>query len=172
MSIKDLVPRFGRKQGTVPVRRGEADPFHDFQLEMNRLFDDFFGDFPLVSGRMGLGTDLAAAPFSPRVDVAENDTEVKVTAELAGMDEKDVNVEVDEDSLTLRGEKKEEHEDKGKNWFRKEQTYGSFHRVIPLPARVDGDKAKAAFKKGLLTVTLPKRPDEQARRKTIEIHAD
>jgi HSP20 family protein len=170
MTIKDLVPRFVRGSGQVPVRRVEGDPLRSFQWEMNRLFDDFFKDFPLALRPDAMG--LTANGFSPRVDVSETDTEVKVSAELPGMDEKDITVEMDDAAITIRGEKKEEREEKGKNWYTKEQSYGSFHRVVPLPANVEGEKAQAKFKKGILTVTAPKREEEHARRKTIKIEAE
>ena len=170
MAIKDLVPKFGRGRDNAPVRRGEYDPYRDFQREMNRLFDDFFTDFPLAP-RWG-ERDLPSVAFNPRVDVSETDKEVKVSAEMPGMDEKDITVEMDDATITVRGEKKTETEDKGKNWHRREQSYGSFHRVIPLPASVQGEKAKAKFKKGVLTITVPKREEEQAKRKAITIESD
>ena len=157
MSMKNLVPRFGRKP--LPARREEADPFRDFQRQMNDLFADFFGGYPLAE--RGGGPEWAPAAFTPRVDVAETDTEVKVSAELPGMDEKDISVELQDDVLILRGEKKSEQEEKGKNWFRREQSWGSFHRSIELPAGVDAAKATAKFKKGVLVFTAPKRPEEQ-----------
>ena len=132
MSIKDLVPGIGRKP--LPVRREEADPFRDFQRQMNRLFEDFFGGFPLAERETGL--DWAPAAFTPRVEVSETDTEVKVSAELPGMDEKDIAVELQDDVLTLRGEKKTEQEEQGKNWFHREQSCGSFHRAIELSSRM------------------------------------
>lgn len=168
MSIKDLVPRIGRKD--LPARPDEADPFRDLQREMNRLFGEFFGEHPLAGRRGEPG--WAPAAFMPRVDVSETDTEVKVSAELPGMDEKDIAVELQDDVLTLRGEKKSEQEEQGKNWFRREQSYGSFHRSIELPAFVDAGKAKAQFKKGVLTFTAPKRPEEQVRRRTVPIQAE
>jgi HSP20 family protein len=137
---------------------------------MNRLFDDFLTDFPLPS-RWG-ERELPSPVFSPRVDVSETDKDVRVSAELPGMDEKDITVEMDDSAITVRGEKREESEDKGKNWYRREQSYGSFHRVISLPATVQGDKAKAKFKKGKLTITVPKREEEQPKRKTIMIETD
>jgi len=170
MAIKDLVPKFGRGRESVPARRGEWDPFRDFQREMNRLFDDFFTDFPLAR-RRGEGEGAALA-FRPRVDVAETEKEVKVSAELPGLDEKDVSVDMDDEAVTIRGEKKEEKEEKGKNWHTREQSYGSFYRVVALPASVDGARAKARFKKGVLTVTAPKREEAQPKRKSIPIETD
>jgi HSP20 family protein len=170
MSIKDLVPRIGRGRDQVPARRGDVDPFRGFQREMNRLFDDFLSDFPLAMrpGERG----LAMAGFNPRVDVSETDKEVKVSAELPGMDEKDITVEVGDAAITIRGEKKEEREEKGRNWHTREQSFGSFHRSFPLPASVDGARASAKFKNGALTITLPKREGEQAKRKAIKIETE
>ena len=172
MSVKDLVPKFGRARGGVPIRRGEVAPFQEFQREMNRLFEDFFTDFPLAPRGEWGGAELAPVAFRPRVDVSETDKEVKVCAELPGMDEKDITVEMEDDAVTIRGERKHEREEKGKSWYRREQTYGSFHRVVPLPAAVKGEKAQARFKKGVLTITAPKREPEQARRKTIAIETE
>lgn len=170
MSIKDLVPKFGRARENMPVRRGEYDPFADLQREMNRLFDDFFTDLP--SPMRWSGRDSTPAVFAPRVDVSETAKEVKVSAELPGMDEKDISVEMDEDAIVIRGERKEEKEDKNGNWYRREQSYGSFQRVIQLPTNVEGEKAKATFKKGVLRISVPKLPEEQVERKTITIESD
>ena len=170
MSIKDLVPRFSHGRDPLPMRRDEADPFRDFQREMNRLFADFFGEAPLAV--RGGEPEWSPAAFVPRVDVAETDKEVKVSAELPGLDEKDIAVELQDDILTIRGEKKSEAEQKGKNWFRREQSYGSFHRSIQLPAGVDSSKATAQFKKGVLTVVAPKREQDKANHKTIPIQTE
>jgi HSP20 family protein len=170
MSIKDLVPRIGRGREQTLARHQDVDPFRGFQREMNRLFDDFFSDLPLAPrwGERG----LAAAGFSPRVDVSETDKDVKVSAELPGMDEKDITVEMDDAAITIRGEKNDEKEEKGKNWYTREQSYGSFHRIIPLPATVEGEKAIAKFKKGILTITVPKKEAEQVKRKAIRIETN
>lgn len=177
MPIKDIIPKIGKGRETLPARREERDPFLSLQRDMNRLFDDFFGSFGGATPA-GRGLDLwgerelAPAGFMPRVDVTESDREVRISAELPGLDEKDVTVELDDASVTLRGERKEERESKDGNWFRKEQSYGAFHRVIPLPARVDGDKAAAKFKRGVLTVTLPKREEDRKKRRTVTVEAD
>jgi HSP20 family protein len=170
MAIKDLVPKVGHGREHLPVRHGEYEPFRDFQRQMNRLFDDFFGDFPIAArpGEMG----IASAGFTPRVDVSETDKEIRVSAELPGMDEKDVTVELNDDAVTIRGERKEEKEEKGKNWYAREQTYGVFHRTVPLPSTADTPKAGAKFRKGVLTITIPKRAEAQTRRKTIKIETE
>jgi HSP20 family protein len=156
----------------MPVRRGEYDPFTDLQREMNRLFDDFFIEFPSPTRWGGRDRDAGLATFTPRVDVSESDKEIKISAELPGMDEKDIHVEMDDNAIVVRGERKEEREDKDGNWYRREQSYGSFQRVIPLPANVDSDHAKATFKKGVLRIKMPKLAQEQAQRKAIAIESD
>jgi HSP20 family protein len=121
---------------------------------MNRLFDDFFGGFSL-SPWAPLERGVPQV-FTPRVDVSETDTEIKVSAELPGMEEKDIDVSLTRDTLTIKGEKKEESEEKGKDYYRMERSYGSFTRSIPLPVEVNTDKVEATFKKGVLDITLPK----------------
>lgn len=167
MAIKNQVQKTGRDRRDLPARRATQDSFLDFRRDMNRLFDDFFGELSLAP-RWGAAAPMA---FSPRVDVAETDREVKITAELPGLDKKDIVVEMDNATLALRGEKKEEKEEKGKNWRRREQSYGSFQRIVPLPAAVDGAKAKAKFAKGVLTVTAPKQTGAQSQAKTVAIES-
>lgn len=167
MNIKDLVPRFGRKP--LPARREEEDPFRDFQREMNRLFDDFFGEFPVAVRREG---GEWGGGFVPRVDVSETDTEVRVTAELPGMDEKDVDVELRGGVLSIRGERRDEQEEKGKNWHRREQSYGAFSRAVELPAEVDATKATARFRKGVLTFAAPKLREEKGGGRRVPIEAE
>lgn len=170
MSVRDLVRR---KQGkNLPARRMEPEQggLISLQREMNRLFDSFFHGWDLDAFQ-GFG-QVATGSFNPRVNVDETDKEVSVTAELPGLDEKDVSVELDENILTIRGEKKDEREEQGRDWHRVERSYGSFHRSIALPATPDAAKVKAEFKKGILTVSLPKRKEDQGRRRTIEIKTE
>lgn len=158
MAIKDLIPSWRK---AVPARREEDDPFTLFRKEMDNLMENFFGGSKAWPFESRLGA------FSPKVDVVENEKEIKVSAELPGMDEKDIELSLTKDSLTIRGEKKEEKEDKGKDYYRMERSYGSFVRTVPLPVEVDEDKVEASFKKGLLTVTLPK--TEKAVKETKKI---
>jgi HSP20 family protein len=164
MPKKSVVPQ-GKK--SVPARREEYTPFSMLRQEMNRLFDNFFGGFeiePFVSRRLGA--------FSPSVDIKESDKDIRVSVELPGMDDKDIDVLLSKDSVTIKGEKKEEKEDKGKDYYRMERSYGSFTRTIPLPTEVDTDKAKAEFKKGLLTVTLPKTAQAIKQTKKISVKTE
>lgn len=113
------------------------------------------------------------APFGefsyPQVNVSEDEKEIKVSAELPGMDSKDLDISIRQDNLILQGEKRFEDEEKDKNYHRIECSYGSFYKTVPLPAEVEADKVKAKFKDGVLTVTMPKA--ESAQRKKIEIES-
>jgi len=165
MAITDLAP-WRRRRGNIRKRNDYDDMFGSFYNEMHNMMDRFFDGFDIEP--FG-GSQLVTSEFMPRVDVKENDKEIKVTAELPGMDENDIDVTLSNDSLTIKGEKKEETEDKGKGYYRTECRYGSFHRVIPLSAEVDEDKVKADFKKGVLKIRLPKTAEAQNSRKKIEI---
>jgi len=163
MALKNLVPS-GSKE--VPVRREEHDPFSLLHREMNRLFDSFSRGFGLEP------LETRSGVFSPSVNVIDEDKEIKVTAELPGMDEKDIDVSLTKDALTIKGEKKQEKEDKGKNYYRMERSYGSFSRSVPLSAEIDTAKVKAQFKKGILTVTLPKTTKSLKEKKKIQIKSE
>jgi HSP20 family protein len=134
----------------VPWKRGklvERDPFEALRREMNTLFDAFFSETEEPRGLMA---------FTPQVDVKETEHEIRVSAELPGMDEKDVEVSISGDVLTIKGEKKEEKEEKGEEGYRLERSYGAFRRSFSLPCEVDTAKATATYRKGVLTIALPK----------------
>ncbi|MGB9594877.1 MAG: Hsp20/alpha crystallin family protein [Candidatus Poribacteria bacterium] len=132
--------------------------------EMDRLFDEFFNFVP------GRRRELLEGEWLPSIDVAETDDDVVVTAELPGVKQDDVSISVLNDVLTLKGEKKEEKEIKKENYHRIERSYGSFQRSINLPTGVQADKAKATYKDGVLTVTIPKA--ESAKPKSIKINIE
>lgn len=165
MAIKSLLPSL-RKRTETPAKREEEHPFYSLQREMNRLFDDFFRGFDLEP--FGVLEDRDAG-FSPSIDVRESDAEFTIKAEIPGIDEKDVEVLVSDDAVTLKGEKKEEQEDRGRDYYRLERSYGSFHRVIPLPRGITLEKVEATFKNGVLTVKLPKTEEAQSKGKKIPI---
>ncbi|GAB4244475.1 MAG: Hsp20/alpha crystallin family protein [Acidobacteriota bacterium] len=164
MALRDLIP-FGSNRRDVPVRREEEHPFVALQRDINRLFDDFFRGFGLT--RWPWGEEERWPAFSPRVDVVEKDDRYIVTAELPGVDEKDIEVTLQDGVLTIRGEKKEEREEKEKDRYYFERVFGSFHRTIPLPAEIDESKVSAELKKGVLRITLPK--SERALKETKKI---
>jgi len=140
MAIRDLLPSSWSKKN-VPIRHEDwFDPFYALRREMNRLFDSFFSEFTPARWSEGLGS------YFPRVDVKETDKEVRISAELPGMDEKDIDISISDDVLTIKGEKKQEIEEKEGSYYRMERSYGAFHREIPLPTEVEADKAEAVFK--------------------------
>jgi len=165
MPITDLIPWKKKEPAQQENERSiqaPDQPFLTFQEEMNRLFDDFFGRSALEPfGAFRQGWDA----FSPRVDVAETDSEIVVSAELPGLDDEDIEVSLARGLLTISGEKKQEKEKKGRNYYRVERSYGSFQRSVALPSEVDTDKVDAAFQKGVLTITLPKKGGEKARKR-------
>jgi HSP20 family protein len=128
------------------------DPFSALQREINRAFEGFFDG----SDPVGSSLFASASGVHPRLDVTETDSEVHVTAELPGMAEQDVDVELIENALKIRGEKKDERDVKGHNFHRTERAFGVFERLVALPAKVQRDGVTATFKNGVLTVVLPK----------------
>ena len=165
MGIRDLVP--WTKGHQLPTRQEPFDPFLTLHREMNRLFDDVFRGF----GPLGLvGNPLMEGQFAwPRLELSETDKSVTVTAELPGLSEKDVQVEIANGVLSIRGEKKAERSDDSK--FVSERYYGSFERQISLEG-VEENKAQADFKNGVLTVTLPKSVQSNRNVKRIAINTN
>jgi HSP20 family protein len=164
MAMRDLIP--WSRGRDVSVRRGEDNPFLTLHREMNRLFDDVFRGFhfaPVASERFS----SRVGSTWPSVEMSETDKEIRVTAELPGLDEKDIHVELTNGVLAISGEKKTESEDK--DWLFSERYYGRFERRIPVED-VDEDKISAAFKKGVLAVTLPKATNAQSKVKRIAIN--
>jgi len=166
MNVKDLIP-WSRAENKAPALYRDSDPFMALHREVNRLFDDVFRGFE----QFGRVPSLAASRSGwgwPNVEVAETDNEIRVTAELPGLEEKDVEVTLDDDVLTLRGEKRSESEDKERQFS--ERYYGHFERRIPLGTEVDEDKVEARFKNGVLTITMPKTERAQSKTKRIAIN--
>lgn len=161
MTWKDIVPF---KKGGSHVKKEGGHPIERLRGEMDSLFDDFLRGFSLepFEGRY-------ARSFSPDVDVSENGREIRVSAELPGMDDREIEVNLNKGYLTIRGEKKEEKEDRGKGYCHVERSYGSFSRTIPLPDEIEGDRAEAHFKKGVLTVRIPKNAKAIESKKKIAI---
>ncbi|MEX6508422.1 Hsp20/alpha crystallin family protein [Jiella sp. M17.18] len=164
----------------APAETGAArlwSPFETLRGEMDRLFDMFGGRRGTSLSRPGFELDFAFprdmlfGAGAPAVDVAEKDGEYEITAELPGLDEKNVEVKVANGALTIKGEKKEEKEERQKDYHLSERRYGSFVRSFALPKGVDQDKIEARFAKGVLTVTLPKTAEAKAEEKTIAVKA-
>jgi HSP20 family protein len=152
----------------IPWRSSERglarrdEPFNYLRSQINRIFDDTFGG--------GSGLAQPRGIFAPPLDITETEKEVKVCAELPGIESKDLDIAVTDNELTLRGEKRSERgsDEKGEHWT--ERTYGSFERILPLPAEVDGEKARSEFKNGVLRITLPKREGAKPRQHKINVN--
>jgi HSP20 family protein len=158
MPFSDLIP-WGRDRGQAVDRRQDDDnPMMSLQRDLNRVFEDFWSRFDNP-----FGSGLAAG--GPRTDISETGDAMLVSVDLPGLDEKDIEVNVTDDMLTIRGE----HEEKTDKDGFTSQSRRSFHRMIPVPPGVDADKAEAEFKRGVLTVTLPKTEEAKARVKRIDV---
>jgi HSP20 family protein len=141
----------------------DDDPFGSLFREVQKTFEDFSRRSPIA----GLGSDMLA----PKIDIAESKDAIDLTAELPGVDEKDVDVTLADGMLTIRGEKKSERDetDKEKNWHVVERNYGSFNRTISLPFDPDSAKVEAKFDKGVLHIHLPKPAEVAKKQQKIEI---
>ena len=161
----------------APAHVPAADPWHNFRNEIDRLFDRFTGSFGMPAWRRMFDWEPATCHEStftfaaPSVDVAEDDKAFHITAELPGLEAKDIDVSVSDGTLVIKGEKKEEKQQKDKNYYMSERAYGSFQRAFALPEQIDRDKIAAALAKGVLTITLPKTVAAQKPAKKVEVKA-
>ena len=163
MNIQNIIPWTRTTERTPAVSRSEdGDPFLALYRDVNRLFDDAFRSF----GAPASGPQGWTASW-PSIEVKDGDAELRVTAEVPGLRPDEVEILLADNALTLRGEKREETEDKERRFT--ERFYGRFERRIPLPYEVEADKVSADFENGVLTVVLPKSPREQSHVRRIEI---
>ena len=173
--VRDIIPWRRKKDDGKLIRRAqdEGNPFLALHREMNQLFDDFFGS---LGGDLGWprssGLRNRADAWSLNVDVSETEDEVRVVADVPGMEEKDIEVELSDNLLTIKGEKQEERDEKKADYHLVERSYGSFQRSIPLPGGMEQDNAKARFKNGVLTISIPKSSEAKQSRKQIAITAE
>jgi HSP20 family protein len=155
----NLIPR--KREANISPFRG----FFDLQREMNDLFDNF------SLGRCGDRDDsLFEGAWTPAIDVHDSRDNLVVRADLPGLKKDDIEVSIQDETLIIRGEKREESERKEKGVVRTERLYGSFHRAVTLPVAVDENRVKAQYKNGVLELTLPKK--EEAKPKQIKIDVD
>lgn len=166
MQIKNLIP-WGRREPAASRQDDDSHPVASLQREMNRVFDSFWNRFErpsaAVDGGFGLGF--------PRTDVVETDNSVEVTVEVPGLDENEIEVSLAGDVLTVKGEKNAERQEDRKGWYLSERSYGAFYRAVPLPPGVATDGARAGLRNGVLTVSLPKTAEAQAKVKKIDVKA-
>ncbi len=154
-----------------PEQRASADvsPVAFLHQEIDRMFDDFWGRWPAFGLGRNFSSGLTGDILKPTLDLSASEKEYIISVEIPGVDEKDVKLEMADDTLTIRGEKKLEKEEKEKNYYRMERSYGSFQRVLSLPADADQDSVKAKFKKGILTVKMAKKAMPESYVKRIEV---
>ena len=156
----------------IPFRSGggmfPGDPFLSLHREMNRLFDDVFrgAGLPAATGSQGQG-DVGTF-VNASMNVSETDNGMRITAELPGVSEQDIDIRLDDDVLTIRGEKKFERTDEKENFHFVERSYGTFQRSLRLPYAIDPEQVQASFENGVLTVTLPK-TERQERSRRIQV---
>ncbi len=170
MSIRDILPFNSRGTGLSvndnTDERGRS-PFLALHREIEDVFDRFWERFnlPPTGGRSLAGLS------SPAVDIAETEKGLEISAELPGLDRDDIEISVTDDSLILRGEKKNEYEDTSDGRYYSERTYGAFYRTIPLPAGFDSEQAEANFRNGVVTVFLPASAEKQKNVRKIDVKA-
>jgi HSP20 family protein len=148
-------------------------PLENLRREVDRIFDEFdrgIWRFPTPS-LFDFAPFARRGVVAPAVDLVERDSDYLFTAELPGMDEKDIELKVAHDVLTIKGEKKEEKEEKKKDYYLSERSYGAFQRSFSLPDDADADKIEASFKKGVLTITVPKKPEAVKPERKVEVKA-
>jgi HSP20 family protein len=172
MTLKDMVPW---RWGGLRHWDEEDRPYESFLREMDTLhkeMDHLFENFWKGSGNHTFMTKpWRHGALTPRVDETEDEMAFHVKVELPGMDQDDVDVTLSGGVLTIRGEKKREEEEKGKDYYRSERSFGSFRRSLPIPVDVDESKIEAKFEKGILYVELPKTKEAQEKVKHISIKA-
>lgn len=164
----------------LPVRRPSTDfygPLTSLHDEVDRLFNDAFCRFGMPSifhdDFWSQGAHPAAPSLMrPNVDISAGENEYLVTVEVPGIDERDVTLEVSNNTLTIKGEKRQEQEEKDRDHYRIERSYGSFQRVLSLPEDAEQSGISAKFKKGVLTVKLPRAPDKAKDVKLIDIQKE
>ena len=168
MDIRDLMP-WVAPRGATPVGGGDQ-PLQTLQSELNRVFDSLLRTVP------GAGAAAGVAPFlgeAPRLDVAETESEIVVAADLPGLDEKDVEVSLAGDLLTIKGERKTESGEKRLLSYRiNGRTFGSFTRSIALPSGIDADAVHASFKNGVLTITIPRTQEAAQEAKRVAVKGE
>jgi len=186
MDIKKLVPwNWFKKEeeqtgSIVPVKSGDvqtvyppssmANPIIQLHSEMDRLFENAFRGFGRSSFSSDFFThDSAARLLKPKVDIGATDKEYSITVEVPGVSEKDIKVELEDNNMIIRGEKNQEKEEKDKNYYCVERSYGSFQRVLSLPEDAAKEDIQAIFKNGILTIKMPRKAIPKANVRPIEV---
>jgi HSP20 family protein len=164
----------GQESARFPVRRKESPgyvghPLMQIHNEIDRMFDEFFSGFrDRESGDMW-DSLMPSGLIKPNLDISESDTEYSIAVELPGVDEKNVELELVDNSLRIKGEKKRETEKKDKNYHCVERSYGTFQRVLALPEDADREGIQADYKNGIMTISIPRKPELKPETRKIDI---
>jgi HSP20 family protein len=169
MPITDLLP-WNRERSKYELQRRGERSLWDMQRDMNEIFNNFFAN-PFSIAPMQRMMEMGES-YSPGIDVCETDKEIIITADLPGMDEKNIHLTIEGDVLTISGTKEKETETKEARIYRKERSYGSFSRSITLPGEVDIEKVDASFNKGVLKVSVPKLMEASSTVRKIPIRSE
>lgn len=173
--MAEIATKLPVTKSAPPTKAADWSPLERLRREVDRLFDDFHPFswrlparvFDLEAPRVaGLGWQVA-----PAIDLAEKDDGYEITAELPGIDEKNVEIKLSNHTLTIKGEKTEEKKEKQKDYYLSERRYGTFQRSFQIPEGVDADRIEAIFAKGVLTVTLPKTAEAKQVERKIAVKA-
>ncbi len=179
MNLKKLMPwnwfKKEEETATVPVKRADllsGDPLAQLHADIDRLFGQMFRAVGWPGTDMSrLFGDTALVPLKPHVDIAATDREYVITAEVPGLEANDLHLELLEDTLLIRGEKRQEWEKQNAGVYRMERRYGAFERMLSLPDDADRDRLEAKLKHGVLTVTIPRKPSPKGASRLIEVKA-
>jgi len=163
---RSLIP--WKRRPSALAREEEGHPFELLHRQMNQLFDDFFQD----AGRGWMTSPLGRDDLRPDFEIEQGTDAITVTADLPGLEEKDIEVSLDENVLTVSGERSEETRDEKPNRVLSERRYGAFRRSFELPSGLDPDQVRAAFKRGVLTITIPRTPEAKAPSRRIPVTGD
>lgn len=177
-TFKKWIPFKREEKKSVPQAAPRDHAIAQLHRDMNQLFGRMFDNGNLFSwpgsstSRFdGWFGDFSPSEFSPAIDIADEKKHLKITADLPGMDAEDIELDVRDNALVIRGEKKLEESSEEDGYYRTERAYGLFERVVPLPSEVDADHAEALFRNGVLTVRLPKVPEAREHGSRIAIKA-
>lgn len=165
-----MADQVARKEEQLPSRRGQAtNPYRAMRETMNSVMEDFLSDWPLMRVRP---FEWRMQEFSPSIDIIDEEKNIRIEAEVPGMNPEDIDITVTRDSIIVKGEKKSESEEERQGVRYSERSFGSFQRVIPMPADIETDRIEARFKNGVLDIILPRSEQSLQQSRKIQIKSE